>query len=66
MKMDKKELLAVVLQDGPGETGGVSYLGETLQNFLEEANLMHLLDEENPLAKINEALIECGIEPIKK
>ena len=53
MVMDKKELLAIVLQDGPGETGGVSYLGETLQNFLEEANLMHLLDEENPLAKIN-------------
>lgn len=66
MVMDKKELLAIVLQDGPGETGGVSYLGETLQNFLEEANLMHLLDEENPLAKINEALIKCGIKPIKK
>ena len=66
MITDKKELLAIVLQDGPGETGGVSYLGETLQNFLEEANLMHLLDEENPLVRINEALIECGIEPIKK
>lgn len=66
MRMDKKDLLAIVLQDGPGETGGVSYFGETLQDFLEEANLMHLLDEENSLAKINEALIECGIEPIKK
>lgn len=49
-----------ILVDDATSNGGVEYPGETLREFLESVDLP--LD--TPLEKINEALIECGIEPI--
>lgn len=57
--MDKK-FLKVELQDGPGATGGISFTGETLENFLKEAGL----STDSSMEEINKALVECGILPI--
>ena len=63
---NKKDLLSKVLEDGFGETGGVSYEGETLEDFLQETDSMHLLKENDFLTKVNKLLIKSGIKPIKK
>lgn len=52
------------LKDGRGETGGVSFRGETVKDFLEsignkEANAIKTLKD------LNQALKECGIAPIR-
>lgn len=57
--MDKK-FLKVELQDGPGTTGGISFTGETLEDFLSEAGL----STDASMEEINKALVDCGILPI--
>ena len=57
--MDKK-FLNIKLHDGPGETGGISFAGETLLNFLEETDM----SIDSSPEEINKALVECGILPI--
>ena len=55
-----KKFLDIKLQDGPGETGGISFVGETLLDFLGEAGL----STDSSSEEINKALVECGILPI--
>ena len=57
--MDRK-YLNYKLQDGPGKNGGISFEGETLENFLEETGM----SIEASAEEINKALVECGILPI--
>lgn len=49
-----------VLEDSTSEFGGVSYVGETLDEFMEELGL----PMDTPMIKVNEILEECGIKPI--
>lgn len=64
--MNLSKLLLVELHDDKSsEQGGVSHSGERLIDFLLEAELLHLIDEENGFEKINETLTECGIKPIQ-
>lgn len=58
-----RQYLPYELHDGEGETGGISYIGETLKDFLSEV----FPDEdiaELDMEKVNKALEECGIEKI--
>lgn len=55
----KEKLKRIKLQDGPSETGGISFAGETLQDFLEETGM-----ENASIEEINKALIKCGIAPL--
>lgn len=51
--MKLSELLLVELHDDElSEQGGVSYSGERLIDFLLEAELLHLIDEENGFEKM--------------
>lgn len=52
--------LEQVLIDDPNSAGGVSYSGETLENFLLEVGLP--LDSD--ITEINNALTECGVLPL--
>ena len=63
--MKAKDFLNYELQDGPGETGGISFRGETLENFLNEVFPDENI-EDMDMKKVNEALESCGIEPIKE
>ena len=53
--------LDTILEDDETETGGTSYQGETLFDFLMDLgdDHIHAMDE------VNDALIECRIKPIK-
>lgn len=55
-------MLDIVLVDDDTETGGTSFCGETLKDFLDEVGMNY----DTPLPVINKALRECGIEPIKE
>lgn len=55
-----KDLLNYLLEDDETATGGVAFAGETLKDFLEEADL----NEDATLEEVNKALVECGIKPI--
>ena len=57
--MDKK-FFDYELQDRPGETGGISFVGETLLDFLGEVGL----STDASMEEVNKALVECGILPI--
>lgn len=70
-----KEALQIELVDNATETGGVSYQGEKLDNFLMESGMMSEKkitalkdsDEEISVSRqmaIDFALVECGILPI--
>lgn len=70
-----KEALQIELVDNAAETGGVSYQGEKLDNFLMESSMMSEKkimalknsDEEISVSRqmaIDFALVECGILPI--
>ena len=70
-----KEALQIELVDNSAETGGVSYQGEKLDNFLMESGMMSEKkvmvlknsDEEISVSRqmaIDFALTECGILPI--
>lgn len=73
--MTWKEILKVELVDDATETGGVSYQGEKLDNFLMESGIMSEKkvralknsDEEISVSRqmaIDFALVECGILPV--
>ena len=54
------EYLDVLLKDDKTETGGMSFMGETLKDFLDELEM----DYNTPINEVNKALVDCGIEPI--
>jgi len=53
-------LLRTTLADDDTATGGISFVGETLADFISEVGL----SIESPLAEVNEALKSCGIKPL--
>lgn len=53
-----------VLEDDDKDTGGVSYAGETLDNFLDEAGITPFEDDVYELGEVNKALQECGTCPV--
>ena len=55
------EILDTVLEDDDTPFGGISHPGETVFDFLLEIGE----DDIDTLDKLNEALIECGIKPVK-
>ena len=55
--MEIKDLLDYELKDDNTEFGGISYIGETLGDFISEVEVSNIDD-------INKILKECGIEPI--
>jgi hypothetical protein len=55
------EFLTYVLKDDETEFGGISFDGQTLNDFLSEIGM----SPDAPMNEINESLIECGIKPIK-
>lgn len=62
MKITCKIAKRITLRDDATETGGISYIGETLDNFMAEAEVPF----GSSLKRVNEALVECGIEPLCK
>lgn len=65
MKLTQKALKQIELQDDSESlTGGISYVGETADNFAMECELY---DSENcvDFNKLNSALHDCGIKAIK-
>lgn len=61
-----EKLLTIELQDNDSELGGVSYCGETLEDFLYEVgcNPSDLINGKLTLEEVNTMLEESGIEPI--
>jgi len=55
-----KDFLDYELQDGEGEYGGISFVGETLGDFIAEVEM----NENIAMRYVNAALKSCGIEPI--
>lgn len=55
-----KDFLNYELQDADGTTGGISYVGETLDNFIREVGL----NENTAMKYVNAALKKCKIKPI--
>lgn len=50
----------IELFDDESETGGISYEGETLDNFVGECDI----SEDITIEELNEELKSCGIKPI--
>lgn len=50
----------IELFDDDSETGGISYGGETLGNFVGECGI----SEDISIEELNEELKDCGIKPI--
>lgn len=59
--MKVKDFLDYKLKDDNTEFGGISYIGETLGDFIAEVGMSETCDIDN----VNKALKVCGIEPIK-
>ena len=57
MKISKKLAQKIILKDDETETGGISFVGETLADFIEEVDMPFGID----LSYYNTALKECGI-----
>ncbi|MBO7615027.1 MAG: hypothetical protein J6T15_04965 [Bacilli bacterium] len=55
-----KDYLNYELQDDDTETGGVSFNGETVEDFIKDADIK----DDDDLDKLNKALVSCGIKPI--
>lgn len=62
MNITQKIARRITLQDDATETGGVSFHGEDLCHFIQDAGMKFGL----PLSEYNKALVECGIEPVTK
>ncbi len=58
--MLSESLLRTPLTDDNTELGGISFVGETLADFISEAGL----NKELSLSEVNEALKSCGIKPL--
>lgn len=56
----RRKFRNIYLEDDATETGGISFIGETLDNFLDEIEMPY----DTPLEEINKALSECGIMPV--
>ena len=57
----------ILLEDDWSSFGGISYIGETLGEFLDgEFEDSDRIVETQPLDFINKMLVECGIMPIKE
>lgn len=54
-------LLNVTLEDDNTATGGVSFPGQTVRDFLEETGI----SEDTSIKELNEALEQCGIKPLQ-
>lgn len=52
-----------VLEDDGSETGGTSFEGETLENFISETFSENA--EPITMKAVNKALKECGIRPVE-
>ena len=63
----KEKLLNTILEDDDTNRGGVSFVGETLTDFLyevgEDENIPHTFTDEW-LEDVNAMLIESGIKPL--
>lgn len=56
----------ILLKDDWSSFGGISYIGETLGDFLDgEFEDSDRVVKTQPLSFINDMLVECGIMPIK-
>ena len=62
MRITKKIAKKIVLCDDATYFGGVSYIGETLDNFMAECEIPF----GTSFTRVNDNLIECGIQPITK
>ena len=60
MSTNAKDDLQVLLEYDSTRYGGISFVGETLENFLAEVDLPIDTD----MIKVNDALVECGIKPV--
>lgn len=60
--------LDIALQDDPTTSfGGVSFLGETVADFLESVDCQSMDGTDiNTINELNAALQQCGIKPIKR
>lgn len=58
--LDKK-ILEQKLEDNGSPYGGISFAGETVKDFIEEAGL----SEDITLAELNGKLNACGIKTLK-
>lgn len=56
-----KEVLNVILEDDDSLEGGISFVGETVKDFINEVEI----DENDDISVLNEHLKECGIKPIR-
>lgn len=56
-----KDYLDYELYDDETESGGISFIGETLKDFIEEIGI----SENTSIKHINDTLKQCGIKPIK-
>lgn len=56
-----RDFLDIELEDDGKETGGISFIGETLRDFLDDAGMSY----DTPMDVVNKELDECGIEPIQ-
>ena len=55
-----EEILDIELDDDETATGGIAFAGETVRDFLDESKLA----KDEPISALDEALKECGIEPL--
>ena len=55
-----KDYLNYELQDDDTETGGISFNGETVEDFIGDTDI----DQEEDIDVLNKALVSCGIKPI--
>lgn len=66
-RTNKENLLNTVLEDDDTNRGGVSFVGETLADFLyevgEDENIPNTFSDEW-LEDVNKMLAECGIKPL--
>lgn len=60
--MKIKEVLNVQLQDDHTTNGGVAFLGETVNDFIADSDI--LLTPNDYVSELNKVLVECGIKPI--
>jgi hypothetical protein len=62
LKMEIEKYLNYELEDDNTKFGGISFVGETLQNFLDECEI----DYNISFKKLNKILKSNGIKPIKE
>lgn len=57
--MLSEDILAIELHDDATPYGGLSFAGETVDDFQAECGVKFA-----DLAELNQALVECGIQPV--